>query len=350
MSELKRIYEQIADTIIAQINGGELVVGDKLPSENALAAKFFVSRGSVVKALALLENKGYISAGEKGKRRTVKAIGGREIERTAYRIALLVPRHKEYFLPMIAEFERCCRSSGYVYTLIEDIAHTGQIEIFNRLLKEKYDGAIFMQNVGEGMEYNSPYDLLQKHKLPFVILCKPHNRLQCNAVYYDDYFASYQLVDELYARHCWQVVFITDSVHYNSSVEAERRRGFLDRVSRYPNVQPQIFDIAKAGEKKRFQEFLVANPYKIGLFCYNNGLFHEILPFLQAGKCRIGYGYEAISFYEEKFSNDTATQLVFIPKEKIVRKSVQILANIIRNPQNESVRQEVFVYQKPKRK
>lgn len=45
-----------------QIHRGELRAGDRVPSENQLAAVYQVSRQTVRKALAILEQEGYIYA------------------------------------------------------------------------------------------------------------------------------------------------------------------------------------------------------------------------------------------------------------------------------------------------
>ncbi len=51
----------MADVLIGRIDGGELIVGDKLPSELDLAEEFQVSRATVVKALRILERSSYVS-------------------------------------------------------------------------------------------------------------------------------------------------------------------------------------------------------------------------------------------------------------------------------------------------
>lgn len=61
-------YQKLVDTIKAKIAIGELKPGDSIRSENFLSAEFDLNRLSVKKALALLENEGYIfSISGKGK-------------------------------------------------------------------------------------------------------------------------------------------------------------------------------------------------------------------------------------------------------------------------------------------
>lgn len=56
----KNLYEEIVDQIIIYINNEKLEPGDKLPSEDKLAAKFKVSKTAVREALSILASKGII--------------------------------------------------------------------------------------------------------------------------------------------------------------------------------------------------------------------------------------------------------------------------------------------------
>ena len=60
MGEL-RAHEQILESLRAQIDDGSLGVGDRLPAERELAARFGVSRTSVREAIRVLEVMGIVS-------------------------------------------------------------------------------------------------------------------------------------------------------------------------------------------------------------------------------------------------------------------------------------------------
>lgn len=62
MSETKKLYRQIADSIAAEIDSGRYAPGDRLPTERDLAAQFGVSRPTLREALIALEILGYIEA------------------------------------------------------------------------------------------------------------------------------------------------------------------------------------------------------------------------------------------------------------------------------------------------
>jgi GntR family transcriptional repressor for pyruvate dehydrogenase complex len=60
--ERRKVYEQIAEQLLAQIAGGRLRPGDPLPPERELTESFGVGRSSVREALRMLESQGVITA------------------------------------------------------------------------------------------------------------------------------------------------------------------------------------------------------------------------------------------------------------------------------------------------
>ena len=60
MEEKQLKYYKMHHDLEEQIHRGELRAGDRVPSENQLAAAYQVSRQTVRKALAILEQEGYI--------------------------------------------------------------------------------------------------------------------------------------------------------------------------------------------------------------------------------------------------------------------------------------------------
>jgi len=56
----KRLYQEVADTLIAAIGEGEYAVGDRLPAERKLAANLSVSRATIREAMIALEISGLV--------------------------------------------------------------------------------------------------------------------------------------------------------------------------------------------------------------------------------------------------------------------------------------------------
>src|SRR5215218_2782833 len=65
--ERPNTYELLAQRLLELIADGELAVGEPLPSERELVERFRVGRSSVREALRVLESKGLIDGGGKGR-------------------------------------------------------------------------------------------------------------------------------------------------------------------------------------------------------------------------------------------------------------------------------------------
>lgn len=330
MSEFKNIYEQVAEILIQKIDGGELVEGDKLPSEISLAQSLQVARATIVKALEIMQERGYISPGERGKRRQILGQNTRKsnIENTVRKIAFLLPENKEYFDSMIAELNQCCKSIGWKISVIDNLRRYSISGIFNELLTQHFDGAIIMQYFSDGDFSYYPYLKLENSNFPFVMLCKPHKKLLCHAVYFDDYLASYKIVDYLYSLRCNDIVYLTDC-SYNAVVRRERQEGFYDRVLRQKGKDINVFDISRLAGLKEFERYAALATRKFGIFAYNNILFHKIKPVLEKYNMKSRMDYCAAAFFEEHLGEDDDETLFYVPKEKIIRKAFQLLKNKI---------------------
>lgn len=106
-------YEIIVDYIHKKIEDGNLKPGDKMPSENALKARFNLSRETVRHAMATLENEGIILR-VRGSGTYVKK---RRID-DSNRIAVVTTYVDNYiFPPIIKGIEEVLTQNGYVMQL-----------------------------------------------------------------------------------------------------------------------------------------------------------------------------------------------------------------------------------------
>jgi GntR family transcriptional repressor for pyruvate dehydrogenase complex len=62
MSDSRKLYRKIADSIAAEIESGRYKPGDRLPTERELALQYGVSRPSLREAMIALEILGLIEA------------------------------------------------------------------------------------------------------------------------------------------------------------------------------------------------------------------------------------------------------------------------------------------------
>ena len=167
-------YENVASTILAEINAKKFPSG-KLHSEEVLARRFSVARGTVRKALDELQRQGVIES-RKGSGYYLTTRG---MHRTN-RIGLLMPEitFTPFFHRLAHEVSVCAEGSGISVFLGQEAGGTAakrtQVvkSIARNFVKQGVDGVIFRPLVDDGLQKTNlaVIDILRKAKVPVVLI------------------------------------------------------------------------------------------------------------------------------------------------------------------------------------
>jgi GntR family transcriptional repressor for pyruvate dehydrogenase complex len=98
----ERVHAIVASSIEAQILSGSIRVGDKLPSEGAIAKEFGVSTRSVREAIQTLETKGLVQRRHGGLTTVIRANVDEYLETLATTIRLKFANDPEYLFQLMA--------------------------------------------------------------------------------------------------------------------------------------------------------------------------------------------------------------------------------------------------------
>jgi GntR family transcriptional regulator of arabinose operon len=160
--------QQIRQWILEAIRTGQIIPGDKLPSESELCGKIGVSRGSVRQAIATLVNEGWL--------RSQKGVGTFCImkdRRLTMDIGLICYHSGSYIFPRIARgCDQIAHRRGFHILLNQsdyDIAR--EREILTKLRKRGVDG-ILIEPIFDGSSHSN-VDLLEEIEaegIPIVLL------------------------------------------------------------------------------------------------------------------------------------------------------------------------------------
>ena len=155
MFTAKNIYEQVADVLIGRIDGGELIVGDKLPSELDLAEEFQVSRATVVKALRILERSSYVSKTGRGGRRIITIRNKNKRTQTAatHKIVLALPEEKEYF-----KYSRTYENEKYLIVINYDKTSSISVPENAELVLGNYSFFNEAEDINNGVKTFKPFE------------------------------------------------------------------------------------------------------------------------------------------------------------------------------------------------
>ena len=137
----KAKYYTLMEALKEQILSGTIKPGQKLPSENELTREYALSRHTVRKALALLENEGYIPA-QHGKGTFCSE---RVIQRhNSKNIAVTTTYLSDYIFPrLIQGMDRVLSENGYSIILKNTCnSRSKEEKVLKELLDKPIDGLI----------------------------------------------------------------------------------------------------------------------------------------------------------------------------------------------------------------
>lgn len=202
MAEEKSKYEEIADSIIAEMERGMLKPGDKIYSENELVSMFGVSRQTARHAVSVLESRGIVSR-IRGSGTYVNG-DGHEKEKNrikTMRIAIMTTYVDEYIFPsMLKEMEGRLSRAGYALQ-VAFTHNTVEKErmILNGFLKDGAVDGIIAETTKSGLP-NPNLDIyreLQRKGISVLFLNSSYPELKAAHVSLDDYRAGRMVTEHL---------------------------------------------------------------------------------------------------------------------------------------------------------
>lgn len=224
-------YLLIKEKIIAMIAEGLYKSGDKLPSEQELAATHKVSNITSKKALDELENEGYIRRA-KGSGSFVSEPRESGNSNPLKMIAMVLPLGSNTGggMDMFSSVEMVAKSHGY-YVSVENTHRSCQKEreIILNLLKDNIKGIIYYPS------YTSEnFDLLKKlsiEKYPIVIIDQMVHDIEIDTVLCDNYKASNSLTRHLIGCGHRQIAFACEGHIDERASLRERFLGYSDALA-----------------------------------------------------------------------------------------------------------------------
>ncbi|MGC9064645.1 MAG: GntR family transcriptional regulator, partial [bacterium] len=180
--DLLPIYAKIAETLREEIKNGTLKPGDQLPTEEELCNFYNVSRGTIRKALSLLESEGIIS-----RRQGVGSFVGSAPEKiSAKSIALIIPYMKYMGSDLLLGIERAIKVGGYhLFFFCSNGNVDIEVEKVNQLINSDIKGIILYTLEGEYKDVGIR-NLIDSKK-PFVLIDRYLPHINTSWVVSDNY-------------------------------------------------------------------------------------------------------------------------------------------------------------------
>lgn len=224
----KAKYYTLMEALKEQILSGTIKPGQKLPSENELTREYALSRHTVRKALALLENEGYITA-QQGKGTFCSE---RVIQRhNSKNIAVTTTYLSDYIFPrLIQGMDRVLSENGYSIILKNTCnSRSKEEKVLKELLDKPIDGLIIEPSKSQILcRHINLYEMLDKYQIPYVFIqgCYPQ-MADKPCILMDDCKGGYLLTRHLLETGRRNIIGIFKA---DDSQGAQRHKGYVQAL------------------------------------------------------------------------------------------------------------------------
>ncbi len=163
-------YFQLMEDLKEQILSGEISAGEKLPSENELASRYQISRQTVRKAIAILENAGYVYA-EHGRGTFCSELVRHT--RMSHNIAVVTTYLSDYIFPRVIQgIDSVLTNHGYSIILKNTRnSRSQEARCLEELLQKDIDGMIIEPSKSQiYCRHMNLYQKMDEFHIPYVLI------------------------------------------------------------------------------------------------------------------------------------------------------------------------------------
>lgn len=330
-------YYQIMEDLKELIMSGKISPGDRLPSENQLSAKYQVSRQTVRKAIAMLENAGYVYA-EHGRGTFCSELVRHT--RTSKNIAVITTYLSDYIFPRIIQgIDAVLTNSGYSIILKNTgNSRSREAKVLEELLQKDIDGMIIEPSKSQiYCRHMNLYAKLEEYQIPYVFIqgCfaqmshKPH-------VLMNDCKGGYMITKYLIELGHKNIVGVFKS---DDAQGQNRHKGYVRAL--------QEADVRYDPEKVVwfYTEDRTIHPYEAirqmvnagtaidAVVCYNDQIAMKVIQALRDAGLRVPEDVSVTGYDNSQMDNMGGMALTTIkhPQEKLGAMAAELLLDLIQN-------------------
>lgn len=339
----KTKYAALMEELKEKILSGEIRAGNRLPSENELSVSYGLSRHTVRKALAILENEGYVTA-EHGR-------GTFCSERMRHRknsknIAVITTYISDYIFPrLIQGMDRVLTEQGYSI-ILKNTGNSRQKEAqcLEDVLTKDVDGLIIEPSKSQILCRNMHlYQKLDEYRIPYVFIqgCYPQMRDK-PAVLMDDAKGGYLITKYLIDTGHKNILGIFKA---DDSQGAERHKGYVRALQEagMPYLPERVIWFHTEDRKVKpavmIKMMLAQGILVDSVVCYNDQIAMEVIQKLNEMGKKVPEDV-SVTGYDNSFyarSGPIGLTTIAHPQEKLGEIAAELLLEQIRGiPEEEN--------------
>jgi len=225
--DLVPAYIRIADQIKAEwFSEVAYQEGKKLPTQEELAARFSVSRSTIVRTLSRLTAEGYIHS-QQGSGAYVAERLSREPAMPC--ISLIVPQlNGTVIVPACRGVERQAQKMGYQTLIASSEGRIGrEREVVEQHLQSGTKGVVLYPVTRNVSDRESDYLTQLAQRVPVVVMDIVCEEWPCSSVLFDNYRLGYEMTEHLLHHGHRHIAFMHTSENSRHTSIHERRRGWM---------------------------------------------------------------------------------------------------------------------------
>ena len=333
------IFEYYRDKIL----NGEMVYGEKLPTEQEIGELFSVSRHTVRQSILELEKQGYIYR-ERSKGAYVDKL--EKSKKTKSKMIIVITTYvSEYIFPfLIKGIEEVLSKNGYdILLLSTNNEKQKEREQLKKLLEYDVVGAIIEPTASAlGNTNEDYYKEISNNNIPYLMINAAYDKDKQSYVAIDDEKGGYTICKYLIDLGHKRIagLFKEDDVQ-----GIERKKGYL-RALEENNIE---IDSTIVGKFKTFEEdfyidgftrsLLCRNDRPTAIFCYNDKVAMNVVKVAKELGVRIPEDLSVVGYDNDETISaalDLGITTISHPKEELGRKAAEMLLSLI-NGEKEKV-------------
>lgn len=337
-------YYTLMEQLKEQILNGEISPGEKLPSENELSARYRISRHTVRKALAILENEGCVEAVHgKG---TFCSEGMRH-GKNSKNIAVITTYISDYIFPeVIRGIDEVLSRNGYSI-ILKNTGNSRQKEAehLRDLLEKDIDGCIVEPSKSQLLCRNMDlYQKLDQFGIPYVFIQGLYEQMKEKPhILMDDCQGGYLVTKHLLELGHRRILGVFKA---DDSQGKERHKGYVKALQEAGILYDPDLVIwfhtedrrtkPAAGVKMLLEQGTMAD----GVVCYNDQTAVQVISMLKENGYRIPEDMSVTGYDNSLYARHGEVGLTTIahPQEKLGEMAAELLLEKIRGVSEEESR------------
>lgn len=349
MEEKQLKYYKMHHDLQEQIRRGELKSGDCIPSENRLAADYQVSRQTVRKALAILEQEGYIYAVH-GKGTFVSERV--RPEHKSHNIAVVTTYLSDYIFPRVIQgIDEVLTAEGYSILLKNtQNSRSREARCLEELLQKDIDGVIIEPSKSQiSCRHLHLYEQLEEYGIPYVFIQGCFERMEDRPqVLLDDCRGGYLITKYLLDTGHRNIagVFKADDIQGQN-----RHRGYaqaLQEAGIFYDPDKVIWfhtEDRKVHPQEGILRLLSKGIRLDGVVCYNDQIAMQVIPTFTSRGLRVPEDISVTGYDNSYMAMSDGFHLTTIvhPQEKLGEMAAQLLLSLLRGEAPEGERRKVLI-------